>query len=195
MPATQVDETSKHEMAANGFSNWTLVKAACEKGDRLKDFLEWNVEGSFLIVHLDTDVRNEPGYDVLIPEEIKTEEDCRILIENVAVKMTEWMGEELAGKSAFAIAVQETEAWILAQYTDKNETGLLPNVKERLEKAISENLSKSDLKNLRSSNSTKERAKLLSYSLRKPKILKAVAKKNVSLSIFLDRLIEFQPKE
>jgi hypothetical protein len=92
---------------------WTLVFRSLRAGDHRKA-LQLN---DYLVVHIDTDVSEEPGYDVsrraadgrpLSPEE---------LIGQVARRLVAEMGEEFYARNAprivFAIAVDAIECWLL----------------------------------------------------------------------------------
>jgi hypothetical protein len=105
------DATSKGRVPAPG--GWTLVFRSLRAGDHRKA-LQLN---DYVIVHIDTDVSEEPGYDVshrasdgrpLRPEE---------LIEQVTKKLISAMDPEFcarnAGRIVFAIAVDSIECWLL----------------------------------------------------------------------------------
>jgi hypothetical protein len=92
---------------------WTLVFRSLRAGDHRKA-LQLN---DYVIVHIDTDVCEEPGYDVshraadgraLSPPE---------LIEQVELKLLAAMDPEFcarnAGRIVFAIAVDSIECWLL----------------------------------------------------------------------------------
>jgi hypothetical protein len=105
------DAPSKGRVPAPG--GWTLVLRSLRAGDHRKA-LQLN---DYVVVHIDTDVCEEPGYDVsrraadgrpLLPEEI---------IEEVAKKLVEAMGADFFARNAarivFAIAVDAIECWLL----------------------------------------------------------------------------------
>ncbi len=92
---------------------WTLVLRALRQGKH-REALQNN---DYVIVHIDTDVAEEPGYDVprrdadgqvLSPEELIEKVQCRLIAE---------MGPEshalCAKQIIFAIAVDSIECWLL----------------------------------------------------------------------------------
>jgi hypothetical protein len=192
VPELEYDETDLHEMAEEKFSNWTLVKKACKEGDKIHDFLGPFESERFVVIHLDTDVRLEVGFEVNEPQELKSEEDLEQLHHNVAKKLEEWLGEDAPlDDITFAIAIQEIDAWVLPIYdAPKKDTGLLPNPKERLKRILNKKLS------------TKERTKIFGLeddkyeqyheltkkAFRKEKELKKLLKSNLSLNYFYDAL-------
>jgi hypothetical protein len=105
------DATAKGGGPAPG--GWTLVFRSLRAGDHRKA-LQLN---DYVIVHIDTDVSEEAGYDVshraadgrpLRPEE---------LVEQVKIKLIAAMDPEFcarnAGRIIFAIAVDSIECWLL----------------------------------------------------------------------------------
>lgn len=92
---------------------WTLVLRSLREGAHRRA-LQFN---DYVVVHIDTDVCEDPGFDVsrraadgrvLLPEE---------LIERVKAKLIQTMGQELSEQDAkrivFAIAVDSIECWLL----------------------------------------------------------------------------------
>jgi hypothetical protein len=92
---------------------WTLVFRSLRAGDHRKALQLHD----YVVVHIDTDVSEEPGYDVshraadgrpLSPEE---------LIEQVALKLVSAMGQDFytrhAARIVFAVAVDAIECWLL----------------------------------------------------------------------------------
>ena len=105
------DATPKGGNPAPG--GWTLVFRSLRAGDHRKA-LQLN---DYVIIHLDTDVSEEPGYEVspraadgraLPPDE---------LIEQVKIKLVAAMGPEFyarhAARIVFAVAVDAIECWLL----------------------------------------------------------------------------------
>lgn len=192
VPELEYDETDLHEMTEDQFSNWTLVKKACEEGDKIHNFLGPFESERFVVIHIDTDVRFEKGFEVNSPQTLESKEDLELLHTNVIEKIKGWLGEDAPlSDLSFAIAIQEIDAWVLPIYdSPKKDTGLLPNPKERLRRSLNKKLS------------TKERTKvfgleddkymqyhqLTKKDFRKKKLLKKVLASNLSLRYFYNAL-------
>ncbi len=193
LPNNQVDETFPHMMGKDQFSNWTLVRQSCMSGEHHSKFIEAQKEEHFLIVHLDTDMRKEIGFDVHLPETVTNHSDIDELVGNVVGKLREWLKPEFASKTVFAIAVEETEAWILALYSDAGETGFQASVKEHLQKVLNKTtyLSRKEKQAIFSTKDRHIAYTLMSYGLRKKKNLDKCMTRNRSLAHFCNSLTQF----
>jgi hypothetical protein len=148
------DATSKGRVPAPG--GWTLVLRSLRAGDHRKA-LQLN---DYVVVHIDTDVCEEPGYDVsrraadgrlLGPEE---------LIDEVAKKLVEAMDAGFFARNAarivFAIAVDAIECWLLPLLYDRESakkaktTGCLEAADWKLRRLGRPTLSAAGSKNLAS---------------------------------------------
>lgn len=196
LPENQVDETALHAMEKGHFSNWTLVKEACISGEHHSKFFQIQADEHLVIVHLDTDTRKEIGYEVHLPDEVSNTEHLDQLIENVSGKLREWLSPEHASKTVFAIAVEETEAWVFTLYSESHETGFHPSVKESLWKAIhaTNQITKTEKKDILRSNDRHHQYALMSYRFRKKKILADSMKRNSSLAAFCEALTPYGEK-
>src|SRR5262249_54304232 len=104
------DATPKGVPAPGG---WTLVFRSLKAGDH-KKALQLN---DFVVVHIDTDVSEDPGFDVSHRAEdgraLRPEE----LIEQVKARLVAAMDAEFyarhAARFVFAIAVDAIECWLL----------------------------------------------------------------------------------
>lgn len=99
---------------------WTVLKRRLEDGHHLQA-LQFN---DYLVVHIDTDVCDHPGYEVprknpstganLDPDELREAAKARLI---------EWMGSDFFAKHGhqvlFAIAVDTIECWLLPLLEDK----------------------------------------------------------------------------
>jgi hypothetical protein len=182
------DETDLHEMAEEQFSNWGIVKQECVDRRRIEEFLV-PFEGERLVVlHIDTAEAELAGYDVKRPA--RQEADyARELRQRVVQKMNEWLAGEHADFLRYAVAVEETDAWLLPFWSSHKETAGRPDPKKDLKMALNKSNKLSD----------KERKKLfqlgaydlyamLSESFRKRKHLDECAARNESLRLFVDSL-------
>lgn len=193
LPEDQIDETTRHEMAPSQFSNWTLVIDACKSREIHSQFLDYIDDDRFIVVHLDTDMRKEKGYEVDEPAALTDEASHQLLFQNISDKLSGYLGADYSPKTSYAIAIEEIEAWVLTLYSDEKETGNLSNAKEKLDRIINGPtfFSKKDRKKF-FMNSSHGQAKSLSDKFRKLKNLTACAQQNHSLAIFLQELSTFE---
>lgn len=189
VPELEYDETTLHQMRLEQYSNWTIVKQNCENRDKISDYFDFFDDDRFLIVHIDSDMRNEIGFEVREPVEIKTIDDICSLRQNVIQKLEEWLNHEYMGKIIFAIAIQEIDAWILAIHSNK-ETGFLPNTKERLKRVLNDpSFPKKEKQKIFALEDDKfKQYELLSSDFRKKNKLNTIAVNNISLKLFIDDL-------
>lgn len=120
------------------YSNWTLVLEECRTRTRIQDFLGNQIEEeSFVVVQIDTAEAHLPGYDVRRPNR-ENADYSSALRAIVLEKMVGLLGPDLAAKVRFAIAVEETDAWVLTihETQDRRDTGARLNPKERLRQVL-----------------------------------------------------------
>jgi hypothetical protein len=197
-PELEKDETSLYAMREEEFSTWKLVKKECESRSKIAGYLESVDEPRLIVVHLDTDIRFELGYDVHLPNPINTVEDIDQLCENVSSKIHTWLDGNHTDNIVCAVAVQEIDAWVLTIYDTFAETGLLLNAKERLHKEINKTnkLNERERKQVFSFWKDKyAQYSLLSADFRKRKSLESCKTRNRSLMIFCDKLSTFSESE
>ncbi|WP_309896593.1 hypothetical protein [Archangium sp.] len=187
-PENRLDETDLHEMSQRQFSNWGLVKQECLDGTLLEDFLNSPIdEERRVVIHIDTAEAELPGYDV----RRHPDSDATELHKRVAAKLDEWLAGRGKGRIRHAIAVEETEAWTLTLYVEK-ETSTYRDPKKALERTLqstnrlSEKQRKS-LRQLKGSDAYKYQDEL-SREFRKRRTLKDCATRNHSLRLFLEAL-------
>lgn len=189
-PEFNRDETDIAKMSAEQFGSWTLIKQDCCELSPITDFLEVPLdEERLLIIHLDTAEAELTGYEAIRPSDEDTRQYSINLRNNVIAKVREWMNNYDTTKIRFAIAVEETDAWLLTVYTSKGDTCHYKNPKERLHYELNRKLSIRK-KNELFSKSSFERYSELSKPFRKEKELKKCAQKNHSLHLFYESLIE-----
>lgn len=188
-----IDETDLAQMQADEFSNWTIVRQECIERTKIANFFDSIENNRFIIIHLDTDTRFEQGYEVSEPKKANTPIYFTVLRENVKSKVNEWLENQYIENIVYAIAIEETDAWILTIYTDDEETGIFPNAKERLNKEINKPnvFSEKERKKLFQLD-TFQRYHSLSYDFRKPKKLAQLANQNLSLKLFCEELKEME---
>jgi hypothetical protein len=188
-PELRFDETDLSQMQKSEFSNWTIVKKHCQDRIIIHDFLENSIDDNrFLVIQIDAAERNEIGFDV---KSIENKE----IRQAVLNKIQEWLEYQFIEKIAFAISVEETDAWILAIYESGNdlETGIYPRPKERLERLINgTSIFNDKQKKQHFQKDAFEQANVLSADFRKLKKLEIAAAKNLSLKLFCEDLDKFK---
>src|SRR5207302_1157830 len=112
-----------------------LVKQECIDGGAIADFLDSPIdEGRLLVIHVDAAEAALPGFD--IPRPARDAADFAVALRGrIAAAIDGWLGARSGAHVRHAVAVEETDAWVLALHVD-GDTGLLPNVKERLHHTI-----------------------------------------------------------
>ncbi len=166
---------------------WTLLLKELRAG-RHQDALAFN---DFVVIHIDTDVANDAGFDVETAGR-----DVRQIRDAVISRLEEEMGREsataCAGRLLFAIAVHSTECWLLPLlYPEKSDdahaaklTGCLKNVNHALK--LRGELSLGGARG--AGHKDERRYDEVSTPFRKPKKLREVAGRNPSLKSFVDQL-------
>lgn len=114
-PDYSVDETDLSQLPADNFSNWPTVKEECENQVKIKQFL--SLEGQdFIIIHIDADKSHEYG----VPKPVKDKNYADKMRAVIVSKINEWLGNNYKEEILYAVAIEETEAWILTIYNKKN---------------------------------------------------------------------------
>jgi hypothetical protein len=178
------DESDRHHPSGTrSFGGWPYVQQDCADGARIAQF--FSVAGNdLLVIHLDTAEADQ--YGVERPEKKNHPEYCRQLRERVTGQIRSWLenGAEVPEHQiAYAVAIEEIEAWMLCLFGYSNTHGSA-NPKEKLKSAAS----KKNLKFREDFAGYHE----LSRGFRKKKDLDAVRNQNPSLDAFaaeLERLI------
>ena len=194
-PDLQSDETSLHTPSARTFSNWEIVKQECIEGASIKAYLANIVdEVRLVVVHIDTAECHLPGYGVVRPPRDAESyvADCRNAVAN-AVRA--WTGGAFTEQIVEAVAVEETDAWLIPLYDPKlaslkRDSGTIGKAKEHLQRAIEKTnqLTATERSRLNQKQSALARYDLLSKPLRKLKDLHEAAKLNASLELFIQAL-------
>lgn len=185
-PEYSLDETDLHEQDEEKFSNWGHVKRECIDYARIHEFLDTPLdEERLVIIHIDTAEAELAGYDVVRPAG-KGHDAAIELRRRVAAKLDDWIGRRSTQHLRYAIAVEETDAWILALYSTK-ETSTHRDPKQVLARELNRQLSDKERKRLFQLKAF-DRYDKLSQSFRKRSALQASAKRNQSLRQFLESL-------
>lgn len=185
VPELEKDETDLAIMPPEQFSSWSVVKAKCEEGNVIRDFLDIIDDGRFLVIHLDSAEREKYGIENLTKNSI---DDLILIRTRVKSKIEEWLGENRRERIAYAIAVEETDAWIMTKSVqNRTDTGLLNNPKERLEAKVIQTESPKAQKQLRNLNFF-DKYDYHSNEFRKNRNLSVFIENNNSLKQFCDEL-------
>lgn len=192
VPDLEYDETDKckYAMSEDEYSNWTIVKKNCMNTSKISDFFKYIDDDRFLIIHIDTDTRFEKGYEVNEPKSLSTEKDCELLYCNISNKMIEWLSDcEYINKIKFAIAIQETDAWVLPIYKNIKQSDLVLDAKGKLFREINKDKIKGLKKKVFALDKDKlNQYTLLSKSLTKRKELLSISNNSYSLTQFIKLL-------
>lgn len=137
-PKETLDETDGEDLK---FSNWELVLQSCNNEQLLASFFEAIDDEAILIVHIDTAERGERNYDVHEPQRTghpDWKEYSQELRNNVKKKIEELIPERHRDKVAYAIAIEETDAWLIPLYdvAKRNDSASNINAKEKLRSLI-----------------------------------------------------------
>jgi hypothetical protein len=122
------------DMAANKeddktIGTWSNVKKECEDKGLISAFL--SIEGQdFVIIHLDTAEAEE--YDVKRPDK-GNENYCEQLRSAVIEEIKKWLKGEHLESMIYAVAIEETEAWLLSIHTEIKNTVALVKPKEKMD--------------------------------------------------------------
>ncbi len=137
LPFDTIDETDRF---SGNFSNWQLVL------EKIADYSFWEnamttIEGDYIFaIHIDTAARGEPKYDVNMPQRsgiVDWEQYAIELRKNVRQKMESLVPPVYHNRIAYAIAIEETEAWILPMFENaKHDTSSHAQPKEALNRII-----------------------------------------------------------
>lgn len=180
-PEEAFDET---DLQALNFSNWQLVFESCKDADFLGAFFD-SLEGeAMLIVHVDTAERGMEGYDVNDPQRTKGV-DYPVYAEQLRQKVIEKVNalvpEAYRDKIVYAIAVEETDAWLIPLFENKaGDTASHARAKETLFKLIS-----ADKKRVRAYVDTEHKSlDYVKLGAELAKELKDCRKRNKSLDLF-----------
>ena len=188
VPELDYDETDMAVMRPEQFSSWTVVREKCLSKCEIEKFLETPIDDKrFLVIHLDTAERFETHYDVLSPPKIENGDYVASVRQAVKEKIQEWLDSSHIDRIAFAIAVEETDAWVLTIYEDMQETGHRTNPKEKMRRTVNRILNDKQRRSLSHMKAFQEYS-FLSEGFRKMKNLKVFRLRNKSLDLFCEDL-------
>jgi hypothetical protein len=183
LPELDYDETdrAKAHLDPNSFSSRSVIKKECIEKTKLREAVWLSSGQDLIVIHLDAAERHDYNLDLFPNPTSKA--DCAAITCGVGMKMAEWLHPCEWENLIFAVAVNETDAWLLAHYDDqKKETGTILRPKEAFRNlANKKNMSKKG-------PSAYRQFQEFSKPLGKRKKLEAAAERNVSLQLFLRTL-------
>ena len=191
-PREQMDETDLDEMQ---FSDWLLVLKSCEDEALLSAFFDAIEDDALLIVQIDTAEHTEVGYDVPSPlreRDMDWKAYSEELRRQVKLKIATLLPEAYRNKVAYAIAVEETDAWLLPLLdTSSKETAQYANPKERLQKLVGQLKPKEQRAYV---DTSKKNLNYGSIGKNLKKGIKQCRMKNKSLDLFCIEMESFTPQ-
>lgn len=189
-PSELYDETDLHAM---NFSNWNLVLQSCGDEALLHSFFDGLDEEALLIVQIDTAERAEAGYDIVSPlrgKETEWRSYSRQVYDAVKEKMMSVIPEGYQEKMIYAIAIEETDAWLIPLFDrTSQDTAQYANPKEHLRKLVGKMDKGTRMKYV---NTAKKNLDYVAIAKGMRKELDRCREKNFSLNLFciaLERLI------
>jgi len=188
-PELYADETelNKGELNILSFGGWTSVKRQCIEKEVINRFFEeYSLvsDNLALVIQIDTAERNLINYEVIDPQKTKNQNYSENLRKNIIIKINEWLNHPYENLF-YAIAIEETEAWLLALYEKKkNDTSEYNKPKEECLEKVLPRVLKSKEKKVLSYKDEFIKYGNLSRKLRKPKELTKARTKNKSLDLF-----------
>jgi len=137
-PSDGTDETDLQQQKLNKYSNCALVKQECLERSKIRDFFSSPVdEGErLLVIHVDTAEIGRPNTVLQSVRPPKTPPARKskkkapnvatpvvppyadTLRNNVIAEIDGWLQGQYKSQIRYAIAIEETEAWVLALYVD-----------------------------------------------------------------------------
>ena len=204
-PQFSLDETDRAsakqrwEQRPDEYGNYALVLEECSAPyEKILDFLDTPIdEVRFVVVHIDTDKCDTPEFGVVRPPK-KPNAACEVytstLYKVVAARLEALLGPELRRRVCFAIAVEETEAWLLTLWDrdEPRDTGLRGDPKKYFHECIVGDPKRKNPPPAREKGAKEhEYFDELSRGFREGFVLAACCERNDSLALFVTALESF----
>lgn len=192
LSADRTDRSSPHHtMKPDEYSNFALVQQECATRTKIRGFLGYVDEERRVIVHIDTDRAADYGVD----KPAKAADRLADYVENVrrrvVATMIGWLEDEHVDEIVFAVAIEETEAWLLAHWdVTAEDTARYDDPKRRFHHVLNNDgggLSAAERRQILRQGE-RERGAALSKPLRKKRTLDAAATRSRSLALFVAQL-------
>jgi hypothetical protein len=130
-PVYCYDETDKALLNVQTFSTWSVVKEECERRELIDGFLAFEGQ-DFVIIHIDT--AEAEYYGITRPDK-NSKTYCDDLRALVIKQINTWLKDDLSDSILYAVAIEETDAWILTIY-DPNDSTTSAKPKEKLSRIL-----------------------------------------------------------
>ncbi len=125
-PSNQTDETDKNNPTIGTFQG---VKNACEgKRPNFKKFFIFEGE-NFMVIHLDTAEIEQQNFIFQKPTKTNNPDYCAKLRQDIITLINTWLENNYVDNLLYAIAIEETEAWLLAKFENNTEDSANPKAK------------------------------------------------------------------
>jgi hypothetical protein len=185
-PEYDLDETDSHDQDESERGGWGRVKRECEERARIEEFFQNSIDPEpLVVVQIDTAEAELPGYDVARPDRAAPAY-VDLLRPRVVQKIDQWLAGHFAGRVRYAVAVEETDAWVLTLHSSRDTSGHR-DPKDKLNQQLNKALSDKERKRLYQLKAYRRYEKL-TQPFRKAKELEQCAGRNRSLRLFLDSL-------
>lgn len=184
LPKDAHDETDN---AIDNFSNWELVLKEAEEHVLIDQFFEkWGDQDSAIVIHIDTAEKGHVNYNIPEPQRQGNTDFTAYSVDlrsRVKAKIEALLPASYHPRVAYAIAIEETEAWIIPLFENRNgDTSSRTDPKAHLERLISKD--KKTKAKYFDTNKKRLNALKLGKLLSKTKQLNSCRQKNKSLDIF-----------
>lgn len=117
-PIYNLDETDKALLNPDYFSTWSVVKEECEKKHQIEGFLAFD-DQDFVVIHIDSAEADQ--YGIIRPDR-KSQSYCDELRNLIIKQINTWLHDDYSDNILYAVAIEETDAWILTIYDKKDST-------------------------------------------------------------------------
>lgn len=111
-PKTSFDQTHLAHLDPDQKGGWSLVRKECLEKRKIDPFFSIE-DNTHIVIHIDS--AEAEDYPVTRPQK-DYHQYCQVLREKVIEKIQEWLGKSFDDRILFAVAIEETEAWILVLF-------------------------------------------------------------------------------
>lgn len=179
-PELDFDETDLHEMRPEQFSTYALVIEDCKNHAKFAAVLDAVAEERLIVIHFDAAEAHRSEFGLPAgPEET--------LRARLVQRIKEWTCLAHHPHLRYAIAVMETEAWLLAHCEPGRDSSRVRDPKKRFRQTVGPNWRK-DFGKLLGQRDEHNAYDKFSKELRKRKVLRDACKRNESLRQFCESL-------
>jgi hypothetical protein len=185
-PEYKIDKTDLFDQTEAERGGWGRVKRECIERGRIREFVQNSIDDEILVViHVDAAEAHDKGYDVQKPPR-DDPNYATVLRQRVIEKINTWLDGEFVDRVRHAVAVEETEAWVLTILSTKD-TSTHGDPKEQLRKLLGKTMSDKERKR-HFQLKEYDQAHALTRPFRKRRDLEKFAERNQSLRLFVDSL-------